>query len=96
MYFIGRSGRWYTQLTGTRTPISLFVDFFGWPVTLVILACLVIALDISLFYDRLVILPSALRLLLWSKITEWTVEGLVIRTRGKERLQPKTPRKLFE
>jgi hypothetical protein len=95
MYYIGRSGRWYTQLTGIRTPISLFIEFFGWPVTLVILACLT-ALDISLFYDRLVILPGALRLLLWSKITEWAVEGLVIRTRGKEGLQPKNQQQLFE
>ena len=83
MYYIGRSGRW---------PL---IEFFGWPVTLVILACLT-ALDISLFYDRLVILPGALCLLLWSKITEWAVEGLVIRTRGKEGLQPKNQQQLFE
>ena len=89
------AGRWYTQLTGIRTPISLFIEFFGWPITLVILARLT-ALDISLFYDRLVILPGALRLLLWSKITEWAVEGLVIRTRGKERLQSKTQGQLFQ
>ena len=33
------AGRWYTQLTGIRTPISLFIEFFGWPITLVIPAC---------------------------------------------------------
>lgn len=79
---LGAQGR-CPQFSDIWTPISLFVDLFGWPVTLLILAGLT-ALDISLFYDSPVILPCALRLFLWSTADAWAVLNFVLRMRGND------------